>query len=747
VEQKDKLGTKRACMTCGREFDWDTTVCPDDNTPLTALGEEDQLVGSVLADRYEIMEVIGGGGMGLVYKARHRLMNRIVAIKMLHKHMISSKDTLKRFQLEAQAASCLSLPNILTVYDFGLTNEGQPYMVMDYLEGTSLSDLLEAEHHLAPDRAVNIFIQACAGLAHAHQKGVLHRDIKPSNIMLVQFGEQADFVKIVDFGIAKLLNQGVGELTKTGEVYGSPSYMSPEQCRGKETDARSDIYSMGCVMYRTLSGRPLFSGDDIIELLFKQVSEPPAPFDADLNIPTELESVIFKALAKDPSDRYQNMGEYKEALEKFAEKRAGKTTATPTVEGPMPLWKRHGEAAAVPTPKTKSPAPSSVPEVAAAPLEQAPESAARGTNDSKTRNIESTRPTNESKSKNIDQPVIVTPAPSKDESPANRSSSRSASQTLPALDTKHGASSHLRKKMADGNKVLLLSIAGVSIVVLLVVGFVIFRNSQSPTAATASTSAAPEITAHLPDANAQAAFSSGKESFRNKKYDDAKIEFEEALEVTEKSVGPNSPDLVPVLTELALVYRKLDKLALAESSLKRAIPIEEKVGGKNDLIVGHLNFALAQTVHENGRPKDADIFAKKALAILKASLSGDNPQVIEIQTFMTANLPGSGAPAAVPITAPTTAKVEHPAVEHKAPSIAKPPVKQEPPKTNVAESAPPKPENPISDVTPVEATTTVATTHTAASAHHPSHAHHTGTSHKTAAEPPRHRRAYSSYGF
>ena len=331
-------------MTCGREFDWETTICPDDNTPLTALGEEDQLVGTTLADRYEIMEVIGGGGMGLVYKARHKLMNRIVAIKMLHKHMISSKDTLKRFQLEAQAASCLSLPNILTVYDFGLTNEGQPYMVMDYLEGTSLADVLEEEHHILPERGVNIFIQACAGLAHAHQKGVLHRDIKPSNIMLVNFGDQADFVKIVDFGIAKLLNQGVGELTKTGEVYGSPSYMSPEQCRGKETDARSDIYSMGCVMYRTLSGRPLFSGDDIIELLFKQVSEPPAPFDADLNIPADLEAVIFKALAKDAGDRYQTMGEFKEALEKYVDKRAGKAVPTPTVEGPMPLWKRHGEA-------------------------------------------------------------------------------------------------------------------------------------------------------------------------------------------------------------------------------------------------------------------------------------------------------------------------------------------------------------------------------------------------------------------
>lgn len=784
MEQKDKLGTKRACITCGKEFDWETTVCPDDNTPLTAIGEEDQMVGTVLADRYEILEVIGGGGMGLVYKARHKLMNRIVAIKMLHKHMISSKDTLKRFQLEAQAASCLSLPNILTVYDFGLTGEGQPYMVMDYLEGTSLADVLENEHHVEPDRAVNIFIQACAGLAHAHQKGVLHRDIKPSNIMLVNFGDQADFVKIVDFGIAKLLNQGVGELTKTGEVYGSPSYMSPEQCRGKETDARSDIYSMGCVMYRTLSGRPVFSGEDIIELLFKQVSEPPAPFDTELNIPPDLEAVIFKALAKDAADRYQNMNEFKEALEKYVDKRSGKNAPapTPTVEGPMPLWKRHGETSPAAQPagaqpagsaastasSTSLPVPGDAPRskpLANAPAAQSapPAVASAAAAESDPSRVRSAKP------RPSEPPVSLSQVAAREESaapsPPPRSGSRSASaHSVPAADTKHGASSHLRKRMADGNKVMLIAIAAVSVVVIGVIGFLMFKNSQGGSAGsqtgTAGAGSADQVTANLPDANAQAAFMSGKESFKNKKYDDAKIEFEEALDVTERGSGLNSREIVPILMELSFVYRKLDKLTLAESALRRAIPIQDHAAGKNDLTLANLNFQLAQVLHEGGHPKEADKYGRTALNIKKSALSVDNPQVGEIQTFLSANLPGSAAAAikgeSVPKSAGTPVQEKPPAT-----AIAAPPKNERP---AVTTSAPTKPENPPAETAPAKAEKpnpepapntppVTASAATASHAHHPrvrrSPSNHSSSTKSSSAAPPpiRHRRAYSSYGF
>ncbi len=318
MQSEQRQVSKKACIACSREFTGPESVCPHDGTILTPL-TTDELVGTVLADRYEVLETIGGGGMGQVYKARHTLMNRIVAIKVLHRHLISSGDALKRFQLEAQAASCLSLPNILTIYDFGVASNGQPFMVMDYLEGTSLSTVLKAEGRLQIDRAVWIFNQACAGLAHAHKKGVIHRDLKPSNIMLVDNGDQRDFVKIVDFGIAKLLNQTDAEmnLTKTGEVFGSPLYMSPEQCRGKGMDARSDIYSLGCVMYRTISGSPVFEGEDVIELFYKQVHENPEPFSVvcpELNVHPGLEAIIFKCLHKDPADRWSTMEELQQAL-------------------------------------------------------------------------------------------------------------------------------------------------------------------------------------------------------------------------------------------------------------------------------------------------------------------------------------------------------------------------------------------------------------------------------------------------
>lgn len=773
-------------MTCGREFDWETTICPDDNTPLTALGEEDQLVGTTLADRYEIMEVIGGGGMGLVYKARHKLMNRIVAIKMLHKHMISSKDTLKRFQLEAQAASCLSLPNILTVYDFGLTNEGQPYMVMDYLEGTSLSDVLEKEHHLDPDRAVNIFIQACAGLAHAHQKGVLHRDIKPSNIMLVNFGDQADFVKIVDFGIAKLLNQGEpGELTKTGEVYGSPSYMSPEQCRGKETDARSDIYSMGCVMYRSLTGRPLFAGDDIIELLFKQVSETPEPFDPDLHIPHDLEVAVFKALAKDPNDRYATMNDFKDALEKYVEKRAGKTTATPTptVEGPMPLWKRQGEGgAASPAAKSKSSVSNPVPEIpaaatasssadkgnaanqgaAASASASAPPAAASSSSsdqpvrampdNSRARGNESAQPP---KSRTAESPIPSAPVNTPPAAAREHAPSPRTSQPLPTSDTKHGAQTHLRQRMAGDNKMLIITIAAVSAVVVLIGGGMFAFNAMHPSTSVTADSgksggSVEEVTAHLPDANAQAAYDSGRESFRTKKYEDARIEFEEALALTEKGSGMNSKELVPILRELSLVYRKLDKLSLAEGSLKRAIPLQEHAGGKKDATLASLNFALAQTYHEDGRPKDADASGKKALVIAKSVLGPTSSKVGEIETFLSTNLPGQSGS----IGSDETKTAVTPPVEHKEkpveikPPVEKPPVAAEKP-TTVTPSETPAKEDTSSDSKPtkVASTQTSSTTHAAA---HPHHNRHPATTHRGGGETPapvRHRRAYSSYGF
>src|SRR5262249_16807581 len=163
-------------------------------------------IGAVIGDRYEITGVIAGGGMGTIFRAKHQLMKRTVAIKMLHPQMVASASALKRFQQEAEAASCLNHPNILSVFDFGLTAQGKPYVVMACLEGKSLASLLATDAHLPVGRSLKIFVQIAAALAHAHQKGVIHRDLKPANIMLVDLDGDPDFVKLVDFGIAKMLS-------------------------------------------------------------------------------------------------------------------------------------------------------------------------------------------------------------------------------------------------------------------------------------------------------------------------------------------------------------------------------------------------------------------------------------------------------------------------------------------------------------------------------------------------------------
>lgn len=279
------------------------------------------MTAQVLADKYEILDVLGTGGMGVVYKARHLLMKRIVAIKMLHESLTANEVMRKRFEQEAQAISALNHPNILTVYDFGVTEDNKPYLVVEFLEGTSLEEVLNEEGALESQRVEHIFQQATSGLAQAHEKGIIHRDLKPGNIMLITVGDQKDFVKIVDFGIAKLVQESTEQnigLTATGEVFGSPLYMSPEQCRGRKLDPRSDIYSLGCVMYHALCGKRPFTAQDLPECLYKQVHETPPKFSEvapELNIPEGLEKVVAKAMAKEPDDRFDNMTDFKQAID------------------------------------------------------------------------------------------------------------------------------------------------------------------------------------------------------------------------------------------------------------------------------------------------------------------------------------------------------------------------------------------------------------------------------------------------
>lgn len=283
----------------------------------------ENLVGHTLSDRYALLALIGMGGMSAVYKAKDIKLNKPLAVKVLLPHLMANPISHQRFQVEAQAASSLSHPNLIVTHDFGVTPDGRPYLVMELLDGLSLSDLLKREKRLPLERAVPIFIQICDALSHAHAKGVLHRDLKPSNVMISPASGGIDFVRLLDFGIAKVMPQEGAEsmgLTRTGEVFGSPNYMSPEQCSGSKVDPRADIYSMGCLMYEVLSGRPPLVGENIMETLLKQMNDPPPDFksvDPDLVVPHQMELIIFKALAKNPNERFPSADVLGEALRAF----------------------------------------------------------------------------------------------------------------------------------------------------------------------------------------------------------------------------------------------------------------------------------------------------------------------------------------------------------------------------------------------------------------------------------------------
>ena len=277
--------------------------------------------GDTLADKYLIEGMLGKGGMAIVWRARHSLMDRPVAIKMMLPEVLEEADSLQRFEREMKAASSLKHPNIVTIYDYGHTPEGLPYLVMDLLNGRSLDVILEEQGRLDPKRVVHIMTQMCDALAVAHSAKMIHRDIKPSNVMLENTVLQTDFVQLVDFGIAKLVDATSKsmKLTKTGEIFGSILYMSPEQCMGKPLDSRSDIYALGCVLYELLTGECPFQGSSVYQTLSNHVNgDPPSLaaqcLSADIPNAEQFEAVFRKAVEKLPSERYQSTLDMKKDL-------------------------------------------------------------------------------------------------------------------------------------------------------------------------------------------------------------------------------------------------------------------------------------------------------------------------------------------------------------------------------------------------------------------------------------------------
>lgn len=282
--------------------------------------------GDLFARKYEIKGHIGQGGMGVVYKALDLVLGRTVAIKFLKGKSGISQLEMSRFQQEAKAIASLNHTNIIRVHDMSVTDEGDPFFVLEYLEGHALSSEIRGKKQLPLDRVFSIISQVCDALQHAHEHGVIHRDIKPSNLMIVPQKDGSEMVKLLDFGIAKLNpidEQTLLKLTKTGELFGSPHYMSPEQCSGQTIDAQSDIYSLGCVLYELICGGPPFSGQSALDTLdkHKNASLPSisnSRKDLPLSESKSVDALLDKMMAKEPSDRYQTPAEVKAAIQQIS---------------------------------------------------------------------------------------------------------------------------------------------------------------------------------------------------------------------------------------------------------------------------------------------------------------------------------------------------------------------------------------------------------------------------------------------
>lgn len=291
-------------------------------SPPTTLNRDPHL-GTILNGQYRVLSLIGKGATSAVYKAKDTTLNQPVAIKILHTHLAADTTIMRRFEQEAKTARLLRHPNIVDVRAYDKTDSGIPFLVMDLVEGTSLQKAIKTSGCLPVQLTIEIFTQVCAALAAAHEKGIVHRDLKPSNIMLTTSADGSLRVKVLDFGIAKILpatGDTVMKLTQTGEMLGSILYMSPEQCLDKDLDGRSDCYSLGCVMYETLTGKPPLSARTAFETMNKHMTEIPARLDRvrpDLKRSPGLQYVVSKAMAKDPDQRYQEISQLQDDLQQL----------------------------------------------------------------------------------------------------------------------------------------------------------------------------------------------------------------------------------------------------------------------------------------------------------------------------------------------------------------------------------------------------------------------------------------------
>ena len=307
----------RVCPECGEQTDEFT--CPKDGEMTLVVKKEkpSTLIGTIIGGRYRATEIIGQGGFGAVYKCTHVATGDTLALKVLRTDVEGNADVIARFRQEAKATSRLKHPNTVRVFDFGQMDDGNLFLAMEFLEGRTLTDVMRQDSPLEPKRLVKIALQVLKSLSEAHSRGLVHRDLKPDNIFVQNIHGEPDFVRVLDFGIAKSLSAEKEDITSTGAVIGTPKYMSPEQARGQSVDQRTDIYSLGVIIYEGLTGTPPFLADTPLAMILRRVTEePPRVHDCLVKpAPAGLCDAVLRSMSRDPAKRYETADEFAAALE------------------------------------------------------------------------------------------------------------------------------------------------------------------------------------------------------------------------------------------------------------------------------------------------------------------------------------------------------------------------------------------------------------------------------------------------
>ena len=307
------VDARKVCPQCGEEYDSDVAFCAKDGTGLASPAAQVDLVGHVIGGRYRVVSHLGEGGMGQVYLAEHVRMKRKSAIKIMRQALVGDAEALQRFTREAENASKISHPNVASIFDFGETDEGLVYLAMEFVDGEALAATLKREVALHPVVAADIVGQAADALQAAHDLGILHRDFKPDNLMLTKRSDGTFVVKLVDFGIARMMEKGAQQVTRSGFAVGTPEFMSPEQLSGDVLDSRSDQYSLALVAFIALTGHDAFTNSSSKESLIARLTSRPRRLDevrSDLDWPNSLQDVFDKALAPDPVDRFATVSDF-----------------------------------------------------------------------------------------------------------------------------------------------------------------------------------------------------------------------------------------------------------------------------------------------------------------------------------------------------------------------------------------------------------------------------------------------------